>query len=153
MTPVGSIGSNHELYVAAQLSNWTDQSETGIAFAPHGGFTLPDGSCLAPDGCWISLDRWNALTADQQDGFAKICPDFLMEVRSQSDNRTTLEAKMLTWLENGAQLAWLIDPIDATVTIYRPNEPTETLERPDLILGHAPVAGFQLKTARLWPKL
>ncbi|WP_049789382.1 PDDEXK family nuclease [Granulicella tundricola] len=60
---------------------------------------------------------------------------------------------MQLWIENGAELAWLIDPIDSNVVIYRPSEPTESLERPDVVLGHAPVAGFELQTTRLWPAL
>ena len=153
MTPVSTIGSNQEGFVFSQLCVWTEDSEQGICFGPNGGFTLPDGSCLAPDSAWISLEHWNGLPLTKQKGFASICPDFLMEVRSESDSRRMLEARMLTWLENGAQLAWLIDPIDATVTIYRPDEATEILERPDVVMGHAPVAGFRLKTTRLWPKL
>lgn len=150
-TPVGTIGSNHEGYVFAQLGHWNEEAGQGICFAPNGGFTLRDGSCLAPDGCWISLEHWNALTPENQQGYAHICPDFLVEVRSVSDSLKELQVKMERWIENGAQLAWLIDPIDAAVSIYRPGQATETLERPDLVLGHAPVEGFQLKTTRLWP--
>ena len=151
MTPVGGKGSNHEMYVASMLFHWADEDGTGIAFSPNGGFNLPDGACLVPDAAWLSLPRWNALTPKQQVGFPPLCPDFLIEVRSQSDSRKVLEAKMQQWIENGAQLAWLIDAIDATVSIYRPNEPTETLERPDLVTAHPPVGGFELRTTRLWP--
>lgn len=153
MTPVGTIGSNHEFYVSGQLFRWIEETENGIGFAPNGGFTLKDGSVLAPDGAWVATERWTALSKDEQAGFAHLCPDFLMEVRSESDNRKTLETKMQTWLENGARLAWLIDPLDATVTVYRPGELPETLERPDVVLGHAPVEGFRLTTTRLWPEL
>ena len=153
MTPVNSIGGNYEFYVAGQLNQWTEEDGTGIGFSSATGFTLPDSSMLSPDASWISLAHWDALAPAQQAGYAKICPEFVIEIRSASDSRRMVEAKMLTWIENGAQLAWLIDPIEATVAIYRPNEPTEILERPDLVLGHAPVDGFKLKTTRLWPKL
>ena len=151
MTPVGGIGGTHEFYVTASFATWVEQDGTGIGFSPNTGFNLPDGSCLAPDAAWIPLHRWDALTLRQREGFLPFCPDFLIEVRSRSDSRKILEAKMRQWIENGAQLAWLIDPIEATVSIYRPGEPTETLERPDTVAAHAPVAGFQLRTTRLWP--
>ena len=150
MTPVGGIGSAAELYVSRMLGNWADDVPGGIAFSPNGGFNLPDGSCLSPDASWIAIERWNALTPAQQKSFPPLCPDFIIEVRSQSDSRRVLEAKMQSWLDNGALLAWLIDPIDNTVTIYRPSELTETLERPDVLNGHPPVATFQLRTTRLW---
>lgn len=151
MTPIGFLGGTHETYVAGALDRWAQEDGRGTAVGPNVGFNLPDSSCLAPDAAWIESTRLAALTPKQQAGFPPLCPDFLIEIRSQSDSRPTLEAKMQQWIANGAQLAWLIDPIDATVTIYRPNQPTETLERPDLVTAHAPIAGFTLRTTRLWP--
>ena len=153
MTPINTEGGNVEFYVGGALAMWTEEDGNGIGFSASTGFTLPDGSVLSPDASWLPLTKWKALTPGQQCSYAAICPEFVIEIRSKSDSRRVLEAKMETWLANGARLAWLIDPIDATVTIYRPNEPIETLERPDVVIGHAPVAGFQLKTTRLWPKL
>ena len=153
MTPVGGIGGTHEVYVSRMLANWAEEQEGGLTFGPNTGFNLADGSCYAPDAAWLARAAWDGLNYEQQSSFPPVCPSFIVEIRSRSDFRKMLEAKMSTWLENGAQLAWLIDPIDATVTIYRPGEAIETLERPDVVLGHAPVEGFQLKTTRLWPKV
>ena len=150
MTPVGGIGSTNEMYVASKFFNWAEDDGTGISFSPNGGFNLPDGSCLSPDAAWLPLDRWDALTPEQQTGFPPLCPDFLIEVRSQSDPRRMDEAKMQTWLDNGAKLAWLIDPIDGKVTIYRPNQTPETLDHPEIVKAEAPVAGFELPCTRLW---
>jgi Uma2 family endonuclease len=96
------------------------------------------------------LERWNTLTPEQQTGFPPLCPDFLIEVRSQSDARKMVEAKMQTWMENGAKLAWLVDPIAGSVTIYRAGHAAETLERPEIVKGEAPVDGFELRCSRLW---
>jgi Uma2 family endonuclease len=150
MTPVGGIGSNHEMYVIARLYDWAEHDAKGIAFGPNGGFNLPDGSCLSPDGAWLSLTRWNPLSPRDKAGFPPLCPDFIIEVRSKSDARRMVEAKMQTWLDNGARLAWLIDPLDRNVTIYRPNQPPETLAAPEVVEGETPVEGFSLKAARLW---
>ncbi len=150
MTPVGGIGSTHEMYVAARLYDWAETNATGISFSPSAGFALPDGSCLSPDAAWISLTRWNTLTLKQQTGFPPLCPDFLVEVRSESDSRRILEAKMQTWLDNGARLAWLIDPVAGNVAIYRPNQPAQLLDRPEVILADEPIVGFELRCARLW---
>ena len=151
MTPVGGIGSTHEAYVASTLFQWNETVRTGIAFISNAGFNLPDGSCLSPDAAWLALDRWNALTPAQQAGYPPLCPDFLIEVRSQSDSRPSIEAKMHLWLENGAKLAWLVDPIDANVTIYRPTNPPELLDHPEVVKVDSPVAGFELRCTRLWP--
>jgi Uma2 family endonuclease len=150
MSPVGGIGSVHEGYVYGEFYLWSRQDGTGKCFSPSGGFNLPDGSCLSPDVAWMTLDRWESLTVEQQTGFPPLCPDFLVEVRSESDPRKMIEAKMQLWLDNGAQLAWLVDPIDANVTIYRPGHAHETLDHPRVAAATAPVEGFVLECSVLW---
>ncbi|MGD0796186.1 MAG: Uma2 family endonuclease [Acidobacteriaceae bacterium] len=150
MTPVGYKGGKHEGYIAAALLLWAEKDGRGSALPANVGFKLPDGSCLAPDAAWLTKEHEDSLTPEQQDGFPPICPDFLIEVRSQSDARRIVEAKIQTWLDNGAQLAWLVDPVDGSVTIYRPGEAVETLLRPEVVVAGAPVAGFELRCARLW---
>jgi Uma2 family endonuclease len=153
MTPVGGIGSTHEAYVAYQLLDWNESVQRGVAFISNAGFNLPDGSCLSPDASWLALNRWNALTHEQQVGYPPLCPDFLIELRSQSDARRALEAKMQLWMENGAKLAWLVDPIDGRVTIYRSGNAPETLDHPEVVKAGAPVEGFELRCTRLWAAL
>jgi Uma2 family endonuclease len=150
MTPVGFIGGTHEGYVAAALLLWAEQDGRGTAVPANVGFKLPDGSCLAPDGAWVAQTRLDALTPEQKAGYPPLCPDFIIEVRSQSDSRSSVEAKMQLWLENGAQLAWLVDPIDANVTIYSPGHAAELLARPEVVLGTGPITGFELRCSRLW---
>lgn len=150
MTPVGYTGSQNELYIAASLLHWAEEDGKGSAAGPNAGFNLPDGSCLAPDAAWTSLERIDALTDKQRAGYPPLCPEFIIEVRSRTDSRRLLEAKMQLWLDNGAQLAWLVDPLDASVTVYHPGEEPVTLSRPDVLRGEAPVDGFELKCERLW---
>jgi Uma2 family endonuclease len=152
MTPVGGIGANHEYLIAAAFGRWMEETGDGIVFSSSAGFNLADGSCLSPDGSWISSARWSALTREQQTGFPPICPDFLIEVRSHTDSRRRLESKMQSWLQNGVKLAWLIDPASATVTIYRPGEAERTLLRPDVVEAESPASGFKLRTSLLWQK-
>ena len=149
-TPVGGIGSTHEAYVASTLYQWNEARQTGVAFILNAGFKLPDHSCLSPDAAWINLARWNELTPEEQEAYPPLCPDFLIEVRSRSDPRRLVETKMQLWMENGAQLAWLIDPILATVDIYKGNKPAESLEKPEIVTAGEPIPGFELRASRLW---
>lgn len=150
MTPVGFTGGTHEIYVASALLHWAEQDGRGSAVGSNAGFNLPDGSCLAPDAAWVNNAQLDALTDKQKAGYPPLCPDFLIEVRSQSDARRVVEAKMQTWLDNGAQLGWLVDPVDGSVTIYRPGEAAETLLRPEVVVAGEPVVGFELRCGRLW---
>ncbi len=151
MSPVGGIGSANEDYVSGEFYLWTRQDGSGKSFSPSAGFNLPDGSCLSPDVAWMTLARWNALTLKQQTGFPPLCPDFIIEIRSASDPRSMVEAKMHLWIQNGAQLAWLIDPVAANAVIYRPGHAPEKLDRPHTLVANAPVAGFVLDCTPLWP--
>ena len=150
LTPVGLEGGRRELRVASQLMVWADANETGEANGPNAGWNLPDGSTLSPDASWTSFTRLKDFNAEQRERFLPICPDFIIEVRSRSDSREVLQAKMEAWIANGAQLAWMIDPYAATVTIYRPGRELEMLQRPDSVDGEAPVDGFRLTTTSLW---
>ena len=149
-SPTGLQGGSFEAYVIQKLGNWAEENG-GVVISSQGGFTLLNTSVPMADGSWISPERWANLTAAEKEGFAPVCPDFLVEILSRSDVRKTLEAKMEGWIEAGARLAWMIDPYAATVTIYLPGQPTETLERPDRVASHTVVPGFRLDCTRFWP--
>jgi Uma2 family endonuclease len=95
------------------------------------------------------LEKWNGLTREDQDKFAPVCPDFIIEVRSKSDDLEYLKAKMFSWIKNGALLGWLIDPRDKTAFIFRPGKQTEELGHFTSMKGEGPVTGFELDLTAL----
>ncbi|MCW5909453.1 MAG: Uma2 family endonuclease [Cyclobacteriaceae bacterium] len=150
MSPVTSLSGAHSLEVARQLANWAIAAGTGLSFDSSAGFTLPDKSVFSPDASWISNEKWNALSEDDKDRFAPVCPEFVIEVRSKSDSLDDLQKKMELWLKNGAHLAWLIDPREKMSYLYRPNKPVETVKGLDKkLVGEGPVAGFVLDLSLL----
>jgi len=150
MSPTGSEGSGWNSEIITDLNLWARQDGRGKVFDSNGGFTLPDGSMRAPDAAWVSLRRWNALSREDQKRFAPICPEFVIEVRSETDRLPDLQAKMEMWIANGAEVAWLIDPLEKAVSIYRPGEQPEVLAQPTSVQGTGPIAGFELVLARIW---
>lgn len=104
----------------------------------------------AADASWISWPRWNALSKEQQQGFAPICPEFVIEVRSPSDRLEEVRGKISMWIANGAELAWLVDPERKAVEVYRPGREPEVLESVSVVYGEGPVGGFVLALARIW---
>ena len=104
----------------------------------------------APDAAWVERSRWEALTEGQQSSFAPVCPDFVIELRSPSDKLPQAKEKMVQWIANGAEVAWLIDPIEKAVTIYRPGDEPEHLAHPTSVQGTGPIAGFELVMSRIW---
>jgi Uma2 family endonuclease len=150
MSPTGGGTSKTNSELNFQLVLYARETGSGAIFDSNGGFTLPDGSMRSPDASLVSWPRWNALSKRDQERFAPICPEFVIELRSPSDSLTELQAKMRIWIANGAQLAWLIDPSRQTVEIYRPGREPEILEGGSCIEGEGPVAGFVLDLARIW---
>lgn len=151
MPPTGSDSGNREARIIQQLMNWADEDSTGIAFSSSAGFTLSTGAKLAPDASWIKLERWNSLTEEQKQKFAPICPDFVVELRSPSDNLKPLQEKMEEYMrEPGIQLGWLIDRKNRRVYIYRPNQAVEILDNPETISGDPVLPGFILNLSKVW---
>jgi Uma2 family endonuclease len=150
MSPNFSEGGGIESEVGGELFVWARADGRGKYFGPTTGFTLPDTSVRSADAAWVSFKQWDALTAEQRNSFAPICPEFVIEVRSASDRLTALQEKMEAWIANGVELAWLIDPQRKVVEVYRPDESAEQHENPTSVQGSGPVRGFELVMARVW---
>jgi len=146
-------GRRNEVILHA-LGNWARQDGTGVSMPPPALYVLPNGSMRAPDASWIRRERWDALPDDEQDNPPYVCPDFVVELISPSDKRPVrfrmLQAKMTEYIENGAQLGWLIDPFKKNVYIYRQREPVQCLENPTTLHGDPVLPGFIFQIAELW---
>jgi len=106
-------------------------------------FTLPTGAKRSPDGAWISKSRWDRLTEEEKDSFTRICPDFVIELRSKSDRLGKLKEKMEEYIANGARLGWLLDPLDNCAYVYRAGLSTERIESPTILTGDPVLPGFK----------
>ena len=145
MPPVGAISGNREADLNADLVIWNRQTKLGKVFSSSTIFTLPNGAKRSPDVAWIAKERWDALPLEEQEKFAKICPDFVIELRSRTDSLTQLQAKMEEYLANGVRLGWLIDPMSQQVAIYRPNQAVEIISLPTTLSGENVLPEFTLE--------
>lgn len=118
MPPTESQSSVINNTISYQLTHWNRKNKTGVVLESNGGLTLPDGSNRAADAAWISNEKWNALSEEEKEKFAPVCPDFVIELRSKNDSLSYLQSKMKMWISNGVLEAWLIDPIDEHVYLY-----------------------------------
>jgi len=150
MSPSGSETGHRNFELNVELGMWNRHAGHGVAFDSNTGFTLKDGSMRSPDAAWIPLSQWQELSREEQAGYAPICPNFLIELRSPSDSLSELQQKMQKWIENGAELAWLIDPIEKAVTIYRSGVAPERLDTISQVAGEGPIAGFILPLDRIF---
>lgn len=150
MPPTGSETGNRNFDLIVQLGIWTRQNGTGIGFDSSAGFTLPNGAMKSSDAAWIKLEKWQTLTPEQQQKFAPICPDFIIELRSPSDNLQPLKDKLQEYIDNGVSLGWLIDRKNRKVYIYRPNSEVECLDNPATLSGESILPEFVLQLSTIW---
>lgn len=150
MSPTGMKTGWRNSKLTQWMANWAERDGTGICCDSSTLFTLPNGAKRSPDVSWIRQERVDALTDDQQESFAPICPDFVLELRSPSDTVRFVQQKMDEYMANGAQLGWMIDPYTKRVFIYRPDQPVECLENPESVAGDPILPGFHLNVREIW---
>ena len=145
MSPVTTKSNYGSGAAFAQLYMWSIANGTGLAFDSSTGFTLPDRSVFSPDASWVSNEKWNALSEEDKDRYAPVCPEFVIEVRSKSDLLDDLKKKMEVWSKNGSHQAWLIDPREKASYVFRPGKEVEVITGLDKkIEGEGSVKGFVL---------
>lgn len=152
MPPAHSNTSNRNADITIDLGLWARAAGTGRYFESSAGFKLPNGALRSPDASWISNSRLEALTPEQRSGFFDICPDFVIELRSSSDSLTELRAKMQEYMDNGARLGWLIDPLanPKRAYIYRSQAEVVILDEPETVSAEPELPGFTLDLSRIW---
>jgi Uma2 family endonuclease len=150
MAPTKRQTGKINFLIDLQLGKWYENVQQG---EPHGadtGFALPNGAIRSPDAAWISDERINQKKGDDKEKFDEICPDFVIELKSQNDAMTILQEKMQEWMANGCRLAWLIDPVAEKVEIYREDGSKEEMKGFDQKLsGEDVLPGFELDLQQL----
>ena len=152
--PTGGETGNRGLTIAGQFGTWAMDRSDGAGFDSSSGFRLPNGATRSPDAAWVRRSRLEGLTSEDKRRFMPLCPDFVIELRSPSDTLASVEEKMREYMDNGAELGWLIDPQARCVHIYRAGEPVERLESSPSVSADPVLPGFTLNLRKIWePKL
>jgi Uma2 family endonuclease len=99
---------------------------------------------------WFPAGKPGLLDRKKRPRFPRFAPDFVVELRSPDDRLSRVRPKMREWVDNGASLAWLVDPERRVVEIYRPGREPETLDNAATVAGEGPVEGFVLDLRPVW---
>ena len=155
MSPASLEGGYLSGEVFYQLAHWARQARTGKAFDSSAGFYVTPLENRSPDAAWVSNERIESIPKKDRQGFAPFCPDFAIEVRSPSNIPLELQAKCRKYVESGAFEAWLIDPQQKRVFIFRADDPDAVTElrNPDSVAGSGRLAGFVLDLRPVWAGL
>ncbi len=150
MSPAGGYSSFESGEVFGQLRTWAIKDGSGVAFDSSAGFRLPTGAMRSPDAAWVRLSRLQKLSRREKEQFIPLCPDFVIEVASPSDELPELRAKMREYLRSGLLLGWLILPASRQVEIYSPVTEVQVLASPEAVAGESVLPGFRLDLALIW---
>jgi Uma2 family endonuclease len=143
MSPTGGETGRRNAEINWQLVGWAKQDGTGIAFDSNTEFRLPNGANRSPDASWVLKSRWEAIPKPEREKFPPLCPDFVVELLSPSDNLEEIKLKMQEYIANGARLGWLIDPKNRRVFVYT-CAGVQVLEDPSQLSGDTVLPGFRL---------
>ena len=150
VAPTGGKTGIRNAKLTMAFGLWAERDGTGQNFDSSTLFSLPNGARRSPDLSWIRNERWEALSPQQQEQFPPLCPDFVVELRSKTDSLKSLTEKMEEYIANGAELGWLIDPLERKIHVYRPGLAAEILDDPETVSGESPLRGFVLDVRSLW---
>ena len=150
MPPTGGETGGWNSDITTDLNLWNRQAKTGKSFDSSTGFSLPKGGDRSPDAAWIPIEKWQALTPEERQGFLPLCPDFAIELLSPTDAWKQGQQKMEEYLQNGCRLGWLIDPKRKRVVIYRQDKEVEIVESPATLSGEDVLPGFVLNLQAIW---
>jgi Uma2 family endonuclease len=150
MPPTGSLTGKRNFNLNCQFGIWVEKDGKGIGFNSNAGFTLPNGAIRSPDVSWVRREKWDALSEDEREEFAPLCPDFVIELRSRWQTLKAQQSKMQEYLDNGTKLGWFIDPRNRRVYVYRAGEEVEVLTDATTVSADPILPGFELRLTELW---
>lgn len=150
MPPTSLESGYRNTDLTTEVNLWSRKDKGGIVFDSSTMFTLPNGAKRSPDVSWMSRNKWDNLSSSERRKFARVVPEFVIELRSPTDYLGDVQDKMNEYIENGVQLGWLIDPIEQKVHIYRANGENEILDDPEKVSGEDVLPGFELNVREIW---
>jgi Uma2 family endonuclease len=145
ITPTFALSSSNNSELITELGLWNRKYKAGKVLESNGGYFLPDSSMRVPDAAWIRLDRWNALSMAEKKSFPRLVPDFVIELKSETDSLAELKAKMHKWIENGVRLAWLVSTEEQVTYIYQPGKVESQCLFTDRLVGEDVLIDFSVR--------
>jgi Uma2 family endonuclease len=148
MSPTGWSSGPINARIIRQLDAWAEA---------HGGYVTESSAMYhlqrvgrrVPEAAWISRGRLHDVSPPQRRTILPIAPEFVVEVRSETDDLDDLMDKMSDWLSDGVLLGLLIDPRTHTAYVYAVDR-AEPEVISDVFIDQTVLPGFSLDLKALW---
>ena len=145
MSPTGSRTGNYNAELNTELGIWNRKHRLGRVFDSSTGFRLPNGATYGPDAAWAANEKWDALSPEEQERFAPLVPDFIIELRSRHDELEALQAKIAEFIACGCRLAWLVDPYERRTLVYEGEQPPYAVLFEEVLRGGEVLPGLVVR--------
>lgn len=150
MAPTGSSTGWFNINISTDLTNWVRKTKLGYVFDSNAGFTLPNNAVRSPDAAFIKKEEWLKVDPSDRERFAHVCPDFVIELLSKTDDERFTQEKMKEWIDNGCGLAWMINSQKKETTVYRKNGSVEVKAFHEILDGEDVLPGFTLDLGKIF---
>jgi Uma2 family endonuclease len=150
MSPTTPLHGIYTMRVSLPIAQFVEERGLGVVCGAETGFVIQhaDGteSVLAPDMAYIAAERIPDVLPE---GFWRIPPDLVVEIRSRSESQREVAQKTVMWLEASVRLVWNVDPYRQVVSVHRAKGTEQTLHIDDTLSGEDVLSGFELPLRRI----
>ena len=146
----GDVHGSVQARLTAALVAWAKTA--GARVTVESGYILSDDppTLRGPDVAVVLVPR---RTEREPGNWVRGAPDVAIEVLSPSDTASTMQEKVLDYLNAGSKLVWLIDPRARTATVVRPDGSARLLRDREVLEGEDVLRGFSVALAEIFEDL
>lgn len=149
--PVGYYESLIAGWLITALNNFVLPRNLGFVSGEAGMMKMVSGRVRLPDVAFVSID---ALPGGRipDEPVPTLPPTIAAEVLSETNTVGEIRQKLFEYFESGTRLAWIIDPVKRTVSVYTTNstQPARALTDEDVLDGGEVLPGFSVAVADLF---
>ena len=102
-----------------------------------------------PDAAWISRARLQDVPPRRQRAILPTAPEFVVEIRFETDDLGELMDKMRDWVSDGVLLGLLLNPLTHSARAFAAGHAEPELIS-DVFTGQKVLPGFSLDLQALW---
>jgi Uma2 family endonuclease len=149
MSPPGNVHGWLQASIGAELKQQGEKRGFGKAYSEVGVILWrnPD-RVIGADNAFIAAQ--SLPERESPEGYLETIPELMVEIRSKNDTRAYLLRKIEDCLTAGAQVAWLVDPLEEAVTVYRRAAEPQDFRSGDVLTLEPLIPGFRLPVTELF---
>jgi Uma2 family endonuclease len=147
-SPAGMYHSEVAVNIAVLLSNFVRKHPVGKVYGMDVGIHLPSDNVRSPDVTFVRTEKLPG--GKSPVSYGELVPDLVVEVLSPNDRMRQMADKIGEYVENGVPLVWVVDPAQATVTVYRSLTDTQRLSSGDTLSGEPVLPGFSCRVSEFF---